>query len=122
MKTKHIFIAIFLSYFFVLFYFPLSYAVQKENVIGKWSDTAYKNTQIYIFVEDKNDIVMYSIINNKDIKKMDTLKKKNNKYFSQLHQHWGEYYIINNKNELEIYDEEGFIRKCLPYSGMDLLF
>lgn len=108
-----------LSLFLFLSFCSISYAEEDINIIGIWYDAAYKNGKIHIISIEGDSFLFFTTTDKENIFDIEILEKNNNKYFRKLHaqKDKGEYYVINYNKELEIYNANGMMRKCQPYSG-----
>lgn len=85
----------------------------EEKVIGKWIAGSYKNAYFIILFEKNGKL--YKAMRNADESVEDEMllqdKSGVKRYVKKGENEFGEYYIINENGELEIYDQDGFIEK-----------
>ena len=85
----------------------------EENIIGKWIAGSYKNAYFIILFEKNGKL--YKAMRNIDesIEDEMVLQEESGikKYVKKGENDFGEYYIINANEELEVYDIDGFIDK-----------
>ena len=84
-----------------------------EEIIGKWIAGGHGST--YFLILFKKDGKLFKAMRDDDenIEEEMIIKKVvgQERYIEKENNQFGEYYYINSKGELEVYDEQGFIEK-----------
>ena len=87
---------------------------QQNKVIGEWKDEGWPGNALIKIYEDSGTIKMkksFADGSNQDTTLIESMYSGKPR-FEEVGNDFGEYYLINENGELEIYDKEGFIRKA----------